>query len=190
VIGLPLGQYTVQETVPPAGYVVDPNTRTVQLSPNDPGPPFVNHTDQTITIPFLDNRPIVRITGLSYTNAPDTSVDQPDGINVGNTTFMVNLHNYGGADAVLADSSFVVSNAAPNTGLTCTGGNNLPITGPITAGQNNSTPITLSCHYDHPNGKTITGTLVVKYYTSVVGDTLERTASGSPATISFAVNPN
>jgi hypothetical protein len=99
----------------------------------------------------LDNRPIVRITGLSYTNAPDTSVDQPDGINVGNTTFMVNLHNYGGADAVLADSSFVVSNAAPNTGLTCTGGNNLPITGTITAGQNNSTPITLSCHYDHPN---------------------------------------
>ena len=51
---------------------------------------------------------------------------------------MVNLHNYGGADAVLADSSFVVSNAAPNTGLTCTGGNNLPITGTITAGQNNS----------------------------------------------------
>jgi hypothetical protein len=58
----------------------------------------------------------------------------------------------------------------PRTGLTCTGGNNLPITGTITAGQNNSTPITLSCRCDHPNGKTITGTLVVKYYTKVVGD--------------------
>jgi hypothetical protein len=153
----------------------------------------VNHTDFTITIPFVDNRPIVKITGLSYTNAPDTSVDQPDGINVGDTTFTVNLHNYGGADAVLADSSFVVSNDPPNTGLMC---NNaavpftLPISQTILAGKDNSTPITLSCHYDHPNGKTITGTLIVKYFTNVPGDTVERTASGSPATISFTVNPN
>src|SRR5436190_5891239 len=165
VIGLSLGRYTVQETVAPPGYVVDPNTRTVELSPNDPGPPFVNHTDQTITIPFVDNRPIVKITGLSYTNAPDTSVDQPDGIVVGNTTFTVNLHNYGGAAAVLADSSLVVSNGSPNTGLTCSNAAvpfTLPISHTINAGANNSPAITLSGHYDRANGKAVTGTLKVK----------------------------
>jgi uncharacterized surface anchored protein len=186
VIGLPLGRYTVQETVAPAGYVLDPNTRTVELSPNDPGPPAVNHTDQTITIPFVDSRPILKITGLSYTNAPTANIDQPDGIFVGDTTFTVNLHNYGTADAVLTNSSLVVSNASPGTGLTCDNGGVLPISQTIAAGASNNPAISLTCHYDHPNGKTITGTLVVKYTTNG----LERTASGSPATISFTVNPN
>jgi hypothetical protein len=185
VTGLPLGRYTVQETVAPPGYVVDPNIRTVELSPNDPGPPPVNHTDQVITIPFVDGRPILKITGLSYTNAPTANLDQPDGIFVGDTTFTVNLHNYGTADAVLTNSSLVVSNAAPSTGLTCDNGGVLPISQTIAAGADNSPAITLSCHYDHPNGNVITGTLVVKYTTNG----LERTASGSPATISFTVNP-
>jgi hypothetical protein len=186
VIGLQLGRYTVLETVAPPGYVLDPNTRTAELSPNDPGPPPVNHTDQMIAIAFVDSRPILKITGLSYTNAPSANLDQPDGINVGDTTFTVNLHNYGTADAVLTNSSLVVSNASPNTGLTCDNGGSLPISQTIAPGASNSPAITLSCHYDHPNGKTITGTLVVKYTTNGV----ERTASGSPATISFTVNPN
>jgi hypothetical protein len=190
VLGLPLGTYSVQETAAPPGYVPDPTAQSVSLSPNDPGPPPVNHTDQTVQFPFVNSRPVLKITGLSYTNAPDASVDQPDGIFVGNTTFTVQLHNYGTAAAVLADSSLVVSNGAGGTGLTCVNAGLLQISQTIAAGASNSPALTLSCHYDHPNSKTITGTLVVKYYTNVVGDTLERTASGSPATISFTVNPN
>src|SRR5262249_46225489 len=192
VIGLPLGQYTVHETVAPPGYVPDPKTETVGLKPNDPGPPPVNNTDQTIplTSAFVNSRPIVKITGLKYTNAPDTSVDQPDGIFVGDTTFTVDLHNYGTAAAVLTDSSFAVSNASPSTGILCSSSGVLAISQTIAAGASNSPAITMTCHYDHPNGKTITGTLVVKYTTNVPGDTVKRTASGSPATISFTVDPN
>jgi hypothetical protein len=198
VIGLPLGEYTVHETVAPPGFVPDPKTETRGLFPNDPGPPPVNNTDQTIplTSAFVNSRPIVKITGLQYTNAPDTSIDQPDGIFVGDTTFTVNLHNYGKADAVLTNSSLVVSNPSPtppSTGLACNSAPapfTLPISQTIAALADNSQAITLSCHYDHPNGNVITGTLVVKYTTNVPGDTVERTASGSPATISFTVNPN
>jgi hypothetical protein len=146
----------------------------------------VNHTDAVITEAFVNTRPIVKITGFGYTNAPDPAdgSGQPDGIFKGTTTYTVNLHNYGTAIAHLTTSSLVVSNNAA-----CTGGNTLSLNGiDIAVNGNNPTPITLTCHYDHPAPATtpITATLTVNYTTN----TLERRASGSPAVISFTVNPN
>jgi hypothetical protein len=121
---------------------------------------------------------VVKITGFGYTNAPDGP--SPDGVFKGTTTYTVNLHNYGTAVANLTSSSLVVSSNA-----TCDGGNTLPITGTI-AVNGNGGPYTLVCHYDHPSPTAITATLNVKYTTNG----LERTASGSPAAITFTVDPN
>jgi hypothetical protein len=59
------------------------------------------------------------------------------------------------------------------------------VTGTIEAGAD-STPVTLTCTYDTPDPTEITATLDVEYTTNG----LERTASGSPAQITFTVDPN
>jgi len=193
VIGLSLGRYEVHETNAPPGYLADPRTEVVELTPNDPGPPFVDHTDAVITLPFVNSRPVLKITGFSYTNSADDAnpndsdpTSQPDGIFKGTVVYTVKLHNYGTADATdLTGSSLTVSNASPSTGLTCDApASPLTITGPVAI--NGDSTSTLTCHYDHPNAKVITAQLVVVYTTNG----LTRTASGSPATISFTVNPN
>jgi len=173
VSGLQLGRYTVRETQAPPGYVLDPNTRTVELTPGS--------TIGVIQQPFVDNRPVVKITGFGYDNAPDGDPAlQPDGIVKGTTTYTVKLHNYGTAAANLSNSSLTVTGPA-----TCDGGNTLAITGTIPVGGNGG-PYTLTCHYDHPAAPgEIRARLVVKTTTNG----LERNASGSPAEILFTVNP-
>jgi hypothetical protein len=177
VIGLSLGRYEVHETIAPAGYIADPDTVIVELTPGD--------TDQVISEAFVNSRPILKITGFGYTNAPEGD-PQPDGIFKGATTYTINMHNYGTAPANLTNSSLAVSNAAPGTGLTCDGGNTLSLTGTSIAAGDDSGPISLTCHYDHPDGKAITALLTVSYTTNG----FEYHASGSPATITFTVDPN
>jgi hypothetical protein len=178
VSGLQLGQYTVHETQAPTGYVLDPSTKQAALTPQNSGTiQFVQGN------PFVDTRPVLKITGFSYQNAPD-GLPQPDGIFKGVVTYTVNLHNYGTADATdLTGSSLVVGNASPSTGLTCDAPPSF-VGATVTVG--NDLTKTLTCHYDHPNAKAITAQLTVVYTTNG----LPRTASGSPATISFTVNPN
>ena len=56
--------------------------------------------------PFVNSRPVLKITGFGYTNAPDGPA-QPDGIFKGTVVYTVNLHNYGTAAAALSNSSLV-----------------------------------------------------------------------------------
>jgi hypothetical protein len=183
VSGLQLGRYTVKEFTAPAGYEPDPRTEIVELTPNDPGPPFVNNTDKTIEQAFVNSRPILKITGFGYTNEATNPASQPDGILKGSTTYTVNLHNYGTAAATLDASSLEVSSNA-----TCVPSNSKALTGTLAAEDGASTDndnlsFTLTCAYDHPSPAAITATLTVKYTTNG----LTRTASGSPATITFTV---
>ena len=79
-----------------------------------------------------------------------------------------------------------MSNAAPGTGLTCVGGKTITLSGTDIAAGGDSGPISLTCNYDHPDGKVITALLTVNYTTNG----FEYHASGSPATITFTVDPN
>ena len=148
--------------------VVDPDTETVDLTPGD--------TVKSIENPFVNSRPILKITGFGYVNMPDG--DQPHGILKGITTFSVVLHNYGTAEATLTNSSLVVSDNA-----VCEVSNTLDLSG-VTIGVGESSDVfELECSYDAPDPAEITAELNVKYTTNG----LERTASGSPATITFTV---
>jgi hypothetical protein len=177
--GLRLGRYTVHETAAPPGFEPDPDTPTVELTLANP--------DATIATAFVNNRPILKITGFGYTN--EASGTPTAGVVSGTATYTVDLHNYGGAAATLSNSSLVVDVTGAGAGTLTCGANNDPapftrtITGTVAAGGNLG-PITTVCHYDNmADGAVITATLNVKYTTNG----LERTASGSPATISFTV---
>jgi hypothetical protein len=101
----------------------------------------------------------------------------------------VDLHNYGGAAATLSNSSLAVDVTGAGGGtLTCGGDNDpAPFTRPITgtlAPDGDLGPITTTCQYANmADGAVITAVLNVNSTTNG----LERTASGSPATISFTV---
>jgi hypothetical protein len=177
--GLRLGRYTVHETVAPPGFEPDPDTVTVELTLANP--------DATIATAFVNNRPILKITGFGYTN--EASGTPTAGVVSGTATYTVDLHNYGGAAATLSNSSLVVDVTGAGVGTLTCGANNDPapftrtITGTVAAGGNLG-PITTVCHYDNmADGAVITAALNVNYTTNG----LERTASGSPATISFTV---
>ena len=172
VEGLPLGTYTVHETQAPAGYELDPSTKEINVSPANP--------QAVIGTAFVDSRPIVKITGFGYTNAP-AGPPQFSGIFVGTTTYTVNLHNYGTATAHLTNSSLVVSSNA-----NCTPASPKDLSGTDIAAGADGPSITMTCTYDHPNPKAITATLTVNYTTNG----FEYHASGSPATITFTVDPN
>jgi hypothetical protein len=173
VSGEPLGRYTIQETQAPPGYVIQTNTQTVDLVPGSVNGSAAN--------PFVNGRPILKISGFGYTNVAAPGISQPDGIFAGTTTYTVNLHNYGTAASNLINSSLVVSGNA-NCGL---GGNTLVLDGMSIPAGGDSGPITMTCTYDHPSPTAITATLTVNDLTNG----LQRAASGSPATITFTVNP-
>ncbi len=176
--GLRLGRYTVHETVAPPGFEPSPTIVTVELTVAAP--------DATIEGPFVNERPIVKITGLGYTN--EATGTPTSGVVSGTATYTVNLHNYGLAAATLTNSSLTVDVANPGGGtLDCGAGSppfTAPITGTLAGGGNLTPPFTLACDYTNmADGAVITATVVVKY--TING--LEREASGSPATISFTI---
>lgn len=177
--GRRLGRYTVKELTAPDGFEPDPDTVTVELTIANP--------NATISPAFINNRPILKITGFGYTNAATPTPTA--GVVSGTATYTVNLHNYGGAAATLSNSSLAVNASAGAGTVTCGASNNpIPfsqaITGTIAAGGNLG-PVTVVCNYSNmADARVITATLNIKYTTA---GTLERTASGSPATISFTV---
>ena len=183
VSGLSLGRYTVHETVAPPGFEADPDTKTVELTPNDPGPPPVNNTDKTIATAFVNSRPILKISGFGYTN--EATGTPTSGVLSGTTTFTANLKNYGTADAVLAASSQleVTSDKTQGT-VSCLPSNPLLLTGTIAKNGGTGGPYSVTCTYTGLNdGAHIKATLNVDYTTNG----MTRAASGSPATIEFTV---
>jgi Prealbumin-like fold domain len=166
---LSLGTYTITETVAPAGFLVDPTVATVSLIPGQ--------TVKSVTNPFVNRRPVLKISGFGYTNVATGT--PTSGVLSGTTVFTFTLHNYGNGAALLTGSSLVVSANA-----SCTGGNSLPITGTIAAGGNYTGTNTLTCIYTSlTDGDAVTATLTVKTLTN----TITREASGSPAVITFHV---
>ena len=179
---LVLGRYTVKETIAPAGWAADPDTETADdMTIADP--------NATITLAFVNNRPILKISGFGYTNVAQ-SASPTSGIVSGIATYTVNLHNYGLAAATLSNSSIAASVTGAGTGtLTCNGDAPAPaltkaLTGAIAA-NGDLGPVTLVCTYTGmADGAKIKATLNVNYTTAGTG---ERAASGSPATIEFTV---
>jgi hypothetical protein len=178
LVGLALGRYTVHEKTAPAGFIPDPKTETVELIPGS--------VDATISSAFVNSRPILKISGFGYTNVATGTPTH--GVTSGTTVFTFDLHNYGGANAVLTNSSLAVSVTGGGGGTLVCGALSGPpftktISGTIVPGGDLGSN-SLSCTYsDMPDGAVISATLVVKYTTNG----LEREASGSPATISFTV---
>jgi len=171
--GLKLGHYTVQETAAPPGYAVDPSIKTADLTLAAP--------NASITIAFVDQRPIVKITAFGYTNVPTGT--PTGGVVSGTTVYTIKVKNFGGTSTTLTHSSLVVSVAGAGTGtLTCTGGNTLTITGSLAVSA--ELTFTKTCTYANlADAAAISATLNVRYTTN----TLERTASGSPALIRFTI---
>jgi hypothetical protein len=176
VTGLSLGRYTVHETAAPSGFEADPDTETVELTPG------AGNTDKAIGTDFVNSRPILKISGFGYTN--EATGTPTAGVLSGTTTFTANLKNYGTADAVLSGSTLEVTSNKTQGTVTCAPSNPLALTGTIAKNGGTGGPYSLTCTYSGLNdGATITATLNVKYTTNG----MERTASGSPATITFTV---
>ncbi len=170
--GLALGRYTVDETVPPPGFEPDPDIVTVELTLGNP--------NVTIETAFVNERPIVKITGFGYTN--EAAGSPTAGIVSGTATYTVDLHNYGGASATLTASSLVIGTNSAGGSLVCTPSSPVDITGSIAAGGDKT--VTVECDYTNlDDGSKVTATLNVSYELNG----LTRVASGSPATIEFTI---
>ena len=177
VVNLDLGDYSVTETAAPAGFVLVAGSKTATLSFASPS--------ATLQVAFVNNREVLKITGFGYTNAATGT--PTSGVLNGETSFTVNLSNYGLSAAALSNSSLVVTNTGTGT-VSCdgtgTGGRTIAITGSVPANKGAFASVVLNCTYTGmSDGAVITATLTVKSTTNGT----ERSASGSPATISFTV---
>ncbi|TLZ72278.1 MAG: hypothetical protein E6K10_02725 [Methanobacteriota archaeon] len=172
LVNLRLGRYTVQETAAPPGFQGDLSIGTVELSQANP--------DGVVGFSFVNQRPIVKITGFGYSNQ---AVGTPtDGVVTGHTVFTFSLKNYGGAGAFLSGGlSVTFSNPAY---FTCTPGSCIVDLSGILLGAGAELTFSLSVDYvNAPSGSTVTANLNVQY--TLNG--LTRTASGSPAMIMFTI---
>jgi hypothetical protein len=173
LVGLPLGHYTVKETTAPSGYVPDPSTKEADLTLANP--------NATISVVFVNQRPIVKVTAFGYTNEPTGTPTA--GIVSGHTVFTVKAKNYGGtgASATLSGTLAATTDASSGT-LSCVGGNSTNITGTLAPGA--ELTFTLDCTYSNLNdGAKVTADLNTSYTTNG----LARVASGSPAQVFFTV---
>ncbi len=178
--GLVLGRYTVKETIPPWGYVPDPDTVTVELS----------HSPRSVTIAeaFVNNRPIVKLSAFGYTN---TAKGTPsDGVVSGITVFTIKLKNFGTATA-LVDMTFSVGVSDLGSGsAACTWEGNSDCTmvkTDIVLLVGDEVTLTLTLDYtDLPDGAVVTATLGASY-TTMLGEVPGRTPSGAPAMIVFTI---
>jgi hypothetical protein len=89
--------------------------------------------------------------------------------------------------ATLTNSALSVSVTGAGSGTATCDGSDTPFTTPIAgtiAAGGDLGPVALVCHYSNmADGAVITATVTIKYTLNA----LERSASGSPATISFTV---
>ena len=194
VEGLVLGRYTVTETQAPPGYMPDDKTETVELSPSDP--------DAVIADAFVNERPILKLTGFGYENTPEG--DPTDGVVSGTTVYTIAVTNYGGADALL-DLSFVLTVSGATAGTVTFGGatgspSSEPSAGAdcgiaactvswtdVSVAAGDSVTLTVTLNYaDAADGTQIRADLTGAYTVDPSdGDT--RTPSGMPAAIIFTI---
>lgn len=173
LVNLVLGRYTVHESIAPPGYQPDPKTETVELSLGSP--------DGVVASPFVNQRPIVKITAFGYTNEP---VGTPtDGVVTGHSVFTFRVKNFGGAPAVLTGGLSVTFSGSSSSFVCSPGSCTVDLTG-IMLGVGQELTFTLTVDYTNaPSGTSVTASLDV-FYTL---NGLTRTASGSPAMIVFTI---
>ena len=164
--GLRLGSYTVDETVAPPGFEPDPAVVAVDITLADP--------DVEITLAFVNNRPILKLTEFGYTNEPTGTPTA--GVVSGVSLFTAVLENFGGAAAALT-GSLVLTGQDPGCAATT------PISdASFTPGE--TITVTATCTYTNAaDGTVVTAVLDADY--SLNGQTRE--ASGSPAQITFTI---
>lgn len=177
--GLRLGRYTVRETVAPAGFAADGDTESKDLTILAP--------NGTISMSFVNNRPILKLTGFGYTNEPSGTVT--NGIVTGRTVYTVSIKNYGLATATTLDFDLDISSIKTQGTVDCRlsltvddADCNLVIDGTLAPGA--TTTVTYVIDYTGLNdGATISADLTGTYSLN----NLTRDASGIPADITFTV---
>jgi len=172
--GLALGTYKVTEKTAPDGWLLDPTPQSASLTPGD--------TDKALANDFVNTRPIVKISGFGYTNAPVGVLTH--GVTTGHTVFNVELKNYGTGVATFSTSSLAVTASGIGAGtFVCNPvGGTQAIIGTLAAGATFTTSV--ACDYTNAaDGAVVTGLLTVNDTTN----NLPRPASGSPATITFTI---
>ena len=177
---LPLGRYTVRETIPPPGFGADPDTVTVDFTGAS--------LRVEITLPFVDERPIVKLTGFGYTNS--ATGNPTAGIVSGVTVYTVRLRNYGGATASVSGTVGVTVTGGGSGTFACSGdsvvGCTLSWSG-VSLAPGAEVVFTLTLTYSNlADGAQVRADLS-STYTTPPDTTLVREASGSPATIIFTV---
>ena len=181
----PLGRYTITETVAPPGFIVDPTPQTVELTPGN--------TTGSADDPFVNNRPIVKITGFGYTNEAtwirrNRRHRERDRDVLGRSPQLrwggrgpVELVDRGERDRPpgVERSAATATILAPALSKALTG--TIAAEGDV----GDDLAFTLVCTYtDMPDGKVIGAVLNVNY---TLDGSPERAASGSPANVSFTV---
>lgn len=192
LVDLVLGRYTVDETVPPAGFAADPKIETAEITLANP--------DEIITESFHNQRPMIKITEFGYTNTPTGMPTQ--GIVSGITAYSINVKNFGGADALTTvslvssvpnglDSGVFqyVSSAGPAGVIEPTSGSDCVVEctvvwSDLILAPNSEITFMVTVEYSTvPDDTEIDANLTTTYTTTTDG--FERTASGSPALIAF-----
>ena len=176
VTGLQLGTYTVHETVAPQGFELDPRTATVTITITSPN---ANIT-QTLFGAFVDQRSILKLTQLGYTNTPTGTPTA--GVVSGTTVYKIQFTNFGAATASLSTTLAVSVTGQGSGTLACLGGCTQTFTATLAPG--GSATFTLTANYANmANLAVITANLTASYTTNG----LTRIPSGTPATISFTI---
>ncbi len=194
VENLVLGRYTVHETIAPPGYVPDPKTETVDLSLSNP--------DAVIEDPFVNERPILKLTSFGYTNTPTGTPN--DGVVSGTTVYSFSIENFGDADA-LVNLTFVLSVTGASSGTVTYGGSTGPTPESEPGEDGNCIPgctvewvnVSIAAHaseaftvtivYDDVTGGTQIRADLAATYTVDPPEGFDRNVSGAPAAIIFTV---
>ncbi len=179
--GLVLGRYTVDETVAPDGFAMDPKIETVDV---------ITSTQVEISDDWDNQRPIIKLTEFGYTNAPTGT--PTTGVVNGTTTYTAKFKNYGGAAVAFSGTLVITTDPAPGADVqgtvTCDGDDGGQTKSfsdtSLSAGGAETLTVTLTCTYaDMQDGRALIATLNGTYTLN----NLTRTPSGIPATIRFTV---
>jgi len=117
---------------------------------------------------------IPKITAFDFTNTPNNN--DPT-LGSGTVMYTFKIHNYGAS--VTLSGSLAVSGTA---NISCTGGNTLPLSGPLAAGADAT--FSLTCTYSGTSGQTVSATINAMF-TDISGAT--HAVSGSPTTYTFTI---